>query len=205
MKKVKLTRIGTLFDKYEVKFALNKHCVIIVGENGSYKTKTLELVRDHLIKKNKNVVYFEADRILEISFEEIRSALELLESHAILNKLSGEPYDLELFKRWGIDLSRLELSLRSESGNYINSGFIQLANFITRIINAGPKAIVMIDTPETGLHLTIKRTLLRDLLSLSNIEQLIVVTHSPEIALGLYEQNVWEIGEFVKRIEENVG
>ena len=195
-------RIGELFDKYVVQLPISDKCIIITGPNNSMKTKTLELTRGYLLNSGENVVYFGFDRKLEFTMKDIKEAYELLESHAVLNKITGESYDLRLFKKWNLNLDMLEMDLKWQYGEWITSGFVQVVNFITKIIKTGPNAVVMIDLPEKNLGYMIKYTFLKDLLNLPNVKQLIIVTHCLELIEDLRE-NTWDINRFLK-IKENI-
>lgn len=185
-----------LFDIFPIKFPVDEQLVMVIGSNGTGKSYMLEAMRDYFIKKGENVVYFPPHRILDITYQDAQKALAALDSLAIMSTLSEAHYDLNLFGKWGLKLDMMEFDMKMYYGNYIGSGFVQLVNFLTKIINAGPDTIVLIDTPETSIHYGIRRNFIDDLLHLGNIKKLIAVTHQPEILSNHWEET-WEIERIV--------
>lgn len=184
-----------LFDSYPIKFLINDRMVIIVGPNGTGKTRLLESMRDYFYENGENVLYFPNYRKSTITYDDYQNAVDKIDSIALANKLSEKSYNIDLVKKWRLskqDYPTLERDLEFQYGSYINSGTIQAANFLTKIVNGGENLIVIIDLPEVSLDHLKRRTLLKDIFNIPNVMQLIVVTHCPEI-LGEHEDCTWDI------------
>jgi len=188
-----------LFDQYPIYFPLEDKLTIIIGHNGSGKTKLLESMRYYYTEQGENVVYFPYPRTLDVTYEEFKKVLEQTESLVVLNQLSERGYDLDFIKKWRldqIDESVLEQEFKWSYSNYINSGTMQAINFLTQIMNAGPDVIVMIDFPEISMDNIKRRNFADDMLNLPNVKKLIMVTHCPEI-LGGHREYVWDVENLV--------
>ena len=125
-----------LFNKYQIEFPLNDKTVIIIGPNGSGKTKLLENVRDYFYEKGENVLYFPNDRLLTITYEDYQNAVDKLDSIVLANTL-GEKKFTNIIKKWKLseqDNPTLKRDLEYQYGTYINSGSMQATNFLTKIV-----------------------------------------------------------------------
>jgi predicted ATPase len=165
--------------------------VVIIGENGSGKTKLLEAMRDYYIGKNENVVYFPYERTLDITYTQYKEAVEKLDTLEVMNKLSENGLNLNLVKKWNLENIQ-EFDFIIAQDRYIQSGTMQAANFLTKITLAKEKSIVMIDFPEISLDCMKKRSFIDDIWNIPNIGQLIIVTHCPEIVSN-HRDEIWEI------------
>lgn len=186
-----------LFGQYPIKFPLEDGIVIIIGPNGGGKTKLLESMRDYFYEQNENVVYFPSYRTLNITYDDYQSAVEKIDSIALANKLGEKKFNLDLVKKWRLseqDNPTLKWDFEYQYKSYINSGSLQAANFLTKIVNGGENLIVMIDLPEISLDHWKRRSLLEDIFNIPNVMQLIVVTHCPEI-LGEHRDYAWDIAK----------
>lgn len=179
--------IGKLFDKYEVNFPVENDLSIITGMNGTGKTQTLLLLKKYFEEQGENVLYFPADRKSNVTIEDL-DAFEVMYALS-----SGE----SLLTKYDLKSPLMADDLAEVYGDYIRSGFVQIANFYCNIMKAKPNTIVLIDTPERSLHVLIKRHLINDLIKMQSVKKLIVVTHCPEI-LGSYWDNNVDIENCVK-------
>lgn len=159
----------TLFGK-EVKFPIDEKLSIIIGPNGSYKTLTLELLREYFTEQGENVLYFEAERRLMVTKDQIEAAV-------VMNKLMYDNFFNE------IDLNASLIAIDREYETYMNRGTTQLLNFLTQI-TLSEECMVMIDMPERNLDMHAKYIIIKAILSISNVKKLIIVTHQPEIING---------------------
>jgi predicted ATP-dependent endonuclease of OLD family len=156
-----------LFNKYPVKFPIEEDLIILIGENGTGKTKTLEAVNEYFKEHGENTLYFPYNRKLTVTKEDI-----------IKTKSMSKLLNINIFDTFDIKLNRLQYI---KKGTFINSGFVQIINFITNIMFLKEESIILIDLPEKSLHTTIRRKFINEIQKLPNIKKLIIVTHSPEI------------------------
>lgn len=160
----------TLFDHFSVSFPVENSLSIVIGPNGSYKTKTLELLFEYFLERNENVLFFpdenrqffltEEDIEKVVHYKDIKSKFSIVEKHEL---------DLSLLKP------------ESFYGKVITSGYLQLANIVCSILLQEEPTVVIIDMPERNLSIAWQNNLINDLLSLPNVKKLIVATHSPSI------------------------
>lgn len=183
-----------LFHKYPISWPLDEKLTIITGVNGSGKTKLLESMSEYFIQQQENVLYFPVDRILNIDFFSFKTAWDKLESINIMNKLCDDDYDYDLTKKWSINIYALEIYLKMNQYNNIDSGLYQAINFIVNIMNYGDNVIAIIDMLEKNLDMYKKKSIIEDLLHLPNIKKLIVATHSPEV-ISRHMAHSWDISE----------
>lgn len=164
--------IGVLFNKYPVIFPKsileNNETIAIHGENGSGKTKTLELLAEYYKNKGENVIYFPVERIFNLTSEQVESML-------VMSSILDEN---DIFKKLDIQLNPWDYE--NQQGNYISSGYLQLVNFIGTIMFAKKESIVLIDTIEINLHYSIKQIILDVLSKLDNTKKLIATIYQPE-------------------------
>lgn len=177
--------IGVLFGKYPVRFPVEQKVSIIHGYNGTGKTKVLELLNDYYKKQGESVLYFPVDRIFNLSEEEVESIIVM---SAMLN-------EKDIFSMLDIQLQPWDYE--GKKGKYIDSGYLQIVNFVGTIMLAKKPSIVIIDNVERGLHPLIRKIFLRAILALKNTKKLIVSTYSPEIITNL-EKYVIHIEQCVK-------
>lgn len=170
----------SLFGK-EVKFPINNKISIIIGKNGTGKTKLLELLFDYYKEKNEEVLYFPEYRKFEFTKEDVLNVKTMLD---MMNN--------NIFKEYDITEKNIEMIIKflPNKGEFISSGKAQIINFICKIV-LSKNPIVMIDFPETNLDISSRETLIDNLLSL-NIKKLIVVTHDPVIVSD-YENCIVQI------------
>lgn len=158
-----------LFGRYPVKFPINEPLIAIHGTNGTGKTKTLEALKEYFEEQGENVVYFDADRYLDLTKDQIISysvAYNLMQDKNVFEK-----------HRLNIDDPYLEMYI----GQRIRSGMIQMINFICTIVAAPENCVVLIDTPESNLDMYKKREFVDIIKGIDNVKKLILVTHHPEI------------------------
>ncbi|MFW6243224.1 MAG: hypothetical protein ACOC2W_03600, partial [bacterium] len=87
-----------------------------------------------------------------------------------------------------------------KKGDYICNGNLQCLNFITQIDLAGDNVRVLIDMPERNLDMINKRNFINSLNNLSNVKQLVIVTHSLAI-IDKYGEKTYDIQKFVDLFE----
>ena len=183
--------IGKIFDK-DLNFPVENKLSIIIGAHGTGKTLTLKRLKEYFEQHDENVIYFPEpeNRILTGDINEIKMILE--------NNFSLELLDPNIENYFQMDtvnwiLNRLELYIN----DYIDSGYVQLINFLYNILKVDKESIVIIDTPEAGLDIIVQRNLLQYLLNLCNTKKLIVCTHSPTI-IDKYWDKVIDIGNCIQ-------
>jgi predicted ATP-binding protein involved in virulence len=177
-----MKHIGKLFNRYDVNFPVDESLTIVIGSNGSGKTKTLELVTEYFTKKGENVLYFPSDRYLSIDQDQIDSVLTM---HKLI--------DNNVFERFGIN----HVNLNHYEKGYITSGHVQIMNMLCPImLNPDREYVVIIDEPERNLHLTNKRKIVDVIYDLKNVKKLILSTHSPEV-VGSYRNETRDMKEIV--------
>ncbi|MFW6007688.1 MAG: hypothetical protein ACOCP8_00370 [archaeon] len=181
--------IGKLFNKYKVNFPIEEDIVIIIGMNGTGKTKTLELLRNYYLNNKDNVLYFPSDRILTITKDDAESVETSIET---MLKLMGSQYPI-YFK----DYRNFKYT---KKGEYINNGILQFQNFVTNIALGGKNLKVLIDMPEINLDLNKENLFIKTLTLFSNIKQLVIVTHSPSI-MSTYSDKAYDIEKIVNIFE----
>ena len=160
-----------LFNLYPINFPLKNELSIIIGSNGSGKTKLLEILNRHYQSKNTNVIYFSDQRRFEVKEDDFMN-------HYLMWKLTEQ----------------------DNKNEFIYSGITQLVNFFGKILMAKKNTIVLIDEVERNLHIAIQHDLLNSLLTMSNIKKLIVTTHSPAIIGNWFNDDdpVFEMGKIYK-------
>lgn len=197
----RLTRLNRfLFQKYPINWPLNEKLTIITGVNESGKTLLLESMSDYFIEQQEKVLYFPVDRILNTDFFNFKMVWDKLDSLNVMSQLSDVGQDYNFTKKWGINLSALEMYLKTRQYNYIDTGLCQAINFVVNIMNYGDDIIVMIDMPEKNLDMYKKKSIIDDLLHLPNVKKLIAVTHSPEI-ISRHMPYAWDISELCNILE----
>ena len=100
-----------LFDSYPIKFPINDGMVIIVGPNGTGKTRLLESMRDYFYDNGENVLYFPNYRKSTITYDDYQNAVDKIDSIALANKLSEKSYNIDLVKN-GDYLNKIILHLK---------------------------------------------------------------------------------------------
>ena len=172
--------IGKIFNEYNVKFPLENKLSIIIGENGTGKTKSLECLYDYLIENEDcKTIFLEEYRFKLFNKDDIASLKMLI-------KLQEIEIDDSCFN---IDHNYYQL------GEFLTSGKEQFLNMLyaaSKCINGN----LLIDLPESNLSLHLQGQLINTLLSF-DLKRLVIVTHSPEI-LGNYYDKAIEIDDIVK-------
>lgn len=158
-----------IFGEYEVNFPLEERVSVLIGGNGSGKTKILELLSRHFEKKDKKVIYLSDSRTFSFSDKD---AYWLIFEEETASK------DKSLFRKYDIQSDMLDIV--DMEGRFIYSGKVQLANLFCLLQSHRNEQItVIIDEIEKNVHLTHHRSLIKDILKYENVEKLIVSTHSP--------------------------
>lgn len=160
---MKLTHIGTLFNRYPVNFPLDNRITVLIGHNGSGKTKTLETLQGYFEDKNEEVVFLREYRFLFFNKEE-------LDGLKIILDLQGIEYDKEWFNVEHYDIKK---------GDRINCGKLQILNFIY-VASIMTDGNLLIDFPEINLDLRTQGKLI-SILSQTNLKRIVIATHSPMI------------------------
>jgi AAA15 family ATPase/GTPase len=164
-----------LFDKYPIKFPVDEKLSVIYGYNGTGKTYTLEALKEYFEEQGENVIYFPTDRYFNLSEDEVDAIM-------VMATLTD---DKNIFSRFGINLQPWDYADRKDT--YIDSGYLQVVNFVGTIMLAKKPSIVLIDTVERSLHVSLKRIFLKALMRLDNTKKLIVTAYSPEVFDDLYD------------------
>lgn len=177
--------IGKLFNRFDVNFDIDKKITYLFGVNGAGKSQILNLLNTYFKKHGENVLYFPDNRKLDITSEEI---LSIMMAYRLQSK------EKNVFSKYNIKYNLLDIKNNS---TIIVSGFIQLVNFFCKIINGDKNLIVIIDEPERNLSVVFQKTLIDDIASFSNVKQIIIATHSPEIIGKNYDRCI-NINNIVK-------
>ncbi|AEO93461.1 gp202 [Bacillus phage G] len=162
-------KIGTIFDKYLAGFPVDKTVSLIHGENGTGKTKVLEKLIEYYTKRGENVIYFPDDRFFQLTADEVESVL-------VMSAIGEET---NIFKK--LDMKINTWDYENKEGTFINSGNLQIVNFVGSIMLAPKPSIVIIDNIEKSLHISKQDLIVGLLKSLKNTKKLIAVTYSPSI------------------------
>lgn len=169
-----------IFGEYEVNFPLEESLSILIGENGSGKTKILEALSHHFKKEGKKVIYLPDSRTFSFSDKD---AYWLIFEEETANK------EKSLFRKYDIQSDMLDIV--NTEGQPIYSGKVQLANIFCLLQqHRNEQIIVIIDELEKNIHLSHQRSLITDMLKYDNIEKLIVSTHSPDVVEHWFENCV---------------
>lgn len=171
-----------------VDFPLEKDLIILIGENGTYKTKTLEKIKSYFQENGEKVLYFSEERFVNFTKEDIENWL-------IVDTLSSKNLSAEY------DLNKILNYKFPVKGSFIKEGSFQLVNFFYNIYKQEEKFNLIIDTPETNIHLSRKKNLINDLLSLDSVNKLIVATHCPSIIADNYTNDcVFSTDEIITQL-----
>lgn len=186
--------IGKLFNKYDVNVPIKDRLNIIIGDNGSGKTKVLELLKDYYIENGENVLYFSSDRFIEFGKED-------MDAYDVSEKLLGKNSLRERIEL-AYDISDPFSYEEIEYGKHIDCGYLQLINFFYKIaIDPRDNLIVIIDYIERSLHLLIKRQIINDLLKFLKIKNMIISIYSPSIVENGHQDKFISIEDCVKLYE----
>lgn len=139
---------------------------IIVGLNGSGKTLLLEALRSEAAQKRVSYGFWS---------EEGRSRVS--------------PAAMEWFANEGLGDHKIDLG-------HLSRGARRFLALITFILDHKDHEILLIDTPETGLHLSLQKVLI-DLIRSITDAQLVITTHSPGIPMQGWLDKVQEIHKII--------
>lgn len=178
-----------LWDHYDVRIPRDKKAVFLIGENGTNKTNTLELLQRHFEKQGDPVVFFTDHRLFGVTEEDVYQAIDKWEeTHPDrLRHTLGKPLS-PWFDQFVEEFS-VSATIGPEYG-YMR-GDRQLVSFFTRIMLAPAPPVVLIDEPEQGLSITHQEKLIKALLELP-VNRLIIATHSPYI-IHPFDEGVWSM------------
>ena len=171
--------IGKIFN-CDLNFPIENDISILIGTNGSGKTHTLNYLKQYFENNGENVLYFPDYRYFT---SEPYKTKDIINSFIVMKKLTNEIIHINS------DYLEYDLNkLYSYHNKPIYNGIIQWINFMGNILlDQRNDKIVIIDTPETNMDITLRRQLLDDILSIGSIKKLIVCTHAPEIIGDRYD------------------
>jgi AAA15 family ATPase/GTPase len=182
--------LGELFDEHPVHFPLDSELIMLTGENGTGKTKVLEMVKDYFEGRGDNVLYFPHDRRFTASKKSIKKLL------------MEERMNNNFLKKMDIDISSYLKFNYIDRGMMISSGIEQLLNFFGNIMDEREDKVVIIDCPERSLHISTLRTLIDCMLDTGKIEKLFIVTNYPFLIGNKYMPDIMPIEECVELYKE---
>lgn len=153
---------------------MNYKTLIIKGFNFSGKTRLLEALRDDYISQQENVLYFETNRRLSISKEEI-------DSICVYQKLTLGFNILEGIEQ-SFDISDPFILEEMKVGDLIHCGYMQLVNLFFNLEKRHQESkkgiILIIDNVELNLHPLVERELIKVLNTYKMIKKVIVSTYT---------------------------
>ena len=186
--------IGEIFNK-SFNFPIENRLSIIIGMNGTGKTLALRKLKEYFEQNNENVVYFPEPekRILYGDPQEIKTILHNNFDLELLNPENTIKNNFNMaYLNYAID------NIENYLNDYIDSGYIQIINFLYHILRAEKESIILIDTPETNFDIIVQHNLLDYILSLCTVKKLIVCTHSPSIINNNWDSSIVEIENCIK-------
>jgi predicted ATP-dependent endonuclease of OLD family len=160
-----------LFDK-EIEIP-NSKTIIINGFNFSGKTRLLEAIRDDYISNGENVLYFETNRRLSISKDD-------MDSICVYQKLTLG-FDILDGIQQSFDMSDPFILEEMKVGDLIHCGYMQLVNLFFSLERFHQKdkrkIILIIDNFELNLHPLVQRHLIKILNDYKIIKKIILSTY----------------------------
>lgn len=181
---MKMEKIATLVNGYDLYFPIENEVSILIGENGSGKTLSLEALVSYYEEKGENVLYFPEDRGINLP---VQRMIQLMEEE--MEK------ETNIYKKFHISLNAHDFS--SYDPTIVTAGKVQIINFITTIQNELLPSIVIIDFPEKNVDIESQRHIVKTLYEMDNVQQIIVTTHSPCI-LGDISEHALEMGQLLR-------
>ena len=163
--------IGNIFE-HPVNIDLEQKLTIIIGENGSGKTKLLDLMNEYFLNNNKNALYLKEDLfILPNEVEEIKAMFAL-------TKLTNQS-----FKKYCIDDDAIVRTYKYLSSGYINDGYSKILYYLYMFekYSNNNDLILLIDQPENYISIIIQKHMISWFQSYINIKSIFIVTHSPSL------------------------
>ncbi|MFH1029813.1 MAG: ABC transporter ATP-binding protein [bacterium] len=157
----------------KISFEPHEDVDIIIGVNGSGKSFLLKALAEKFQDKERAVMYLKEDRIapsnLEVSGDDFKPAIEAAKKHfQNFNVSNVESYS------WG---ERHLLMILKEA--------------------LKKPDIVIIDTPEIGLHLEWQEDLIRVIREIGEKPQIFIATHSPSIPFKNWAANMIDMAALI--------
>jgi len=177
--------IGNVFN-YKVNFPLDNEIVIIIGENGSYKTKTIECLNDFLLKNNEDVFFIDEYRSRNYDFSNLEKMNERIKNISMYLVLNGE------YKKYNHLIERIEYAIEKiKKGSCLSDGEFELVRIFSCLNTEKDikNLTIILDQPEIHLHLSIKKHLI-EFLNEFGFKRIVAVTHCPSIIGGLFKHIV---------------
>jgi predicted ATP-dependent endonuclease of OLD family len=152
---------------------LKSKTIIINGFNFSGKTRLLEAMRDDYISNGENVLYFETNRRLSISKDD-------MDSICVYQKLTLG-FDILDGIQQSFDMSDPFILEEMKVGDLIHCGYMQLVNLFFSLERFHQKdkrkIILIIDNFELNLHPLVQRHLIKILNDYKIIKKIILSTY----------------------------
>jgi predicted ATP-binding protein involved in virulence len=219
---IKTFKINGLYRKYDFKLQFEDNTLILVGENGTHKSKLLNLFY-HAIRKtmddalfllndNKYSLLNEKEQRIECKFNHLYVVDGVIVNNTIDDKKLYTDEDLENFNQvwkkyrphhnitvnyYGVVDVRTDNEKDGIITLELSKGELYLLDVLSTLYLHAEPRFVIIDNPETYLSVEWQETFLEDVKNAPYCNGLLVATHSPFIFDNTIRKYAHGVGRFM--------